>query len=644
MTKIIALIYLIIGSSLLDFGPGKTELLEQAEEAFYDENYNLALIRYNELEKSYPETTEHLYHKYIVEHMTTKRGGDLSNLLDMAATKGKEDVYYNYWLGKIYMKRYDFDQAKNRMETFLLSKAEKNEMLLAEISDLLRWIDQAKIAHSNPNDYSIEPLPKGINTANQEISPAFFGGHDELVFLSDRKAPDPIDFEKSKFLAYHVVKTGEEWSNPTLLEKLPEFTFEKAKIEIVEDVKQLFYFTEQYEGDLYYNKYEENSEWSSPIEFDAKIRNKNIESHFYINDAMNHILFASGKPYNHDIWQTQLIDGNWSSPKPISGSVNTEFDEDSPFLSHDGKKLFFSSERPSGIGGYDIFVSTWNDDTKAWGQPVNMGFPINTMDDDIYFEVLPGDEKGFLASNRLHSEGGFDLYYFHKEKKITVAGKVLNKDSDTPMTGASVRLHPKSYEDESFGATTDENGEFEMKIFNREEYVVEVLVNNEKVYSGDYTSSGSYTATELSLNLNVSLPSSELEEKILAEEVSKTSEDDAEAKFEAVEETIYFPFASAELSEKSLNALAVIIEKMKNREDVRVEIAGHTDNVGSEEFNMMLSKRRANSVKDYLLNKGVEAKSISVKALGSSQPVSSNSNETDGRNLNRRSKIVVKKK
>ncbi|MFT6883199.1 MAG: outer membrane protein OmpA-like peptidoglycan-associated protein [Marinoscillum sp.] len=655
MIKILALTYLFFGLMVTpQIDPDKGKLLSKAEEAFYNEDYKLALILYNDLEKNFPESTEHLYHKYIVEHLSDNRGGDLSKLLSMEVTKGQEDIYYEYWMGKIYMKRYEFDKASERFKSFLSKNIERSDMIEAEVQSLLRWIDQAKDWHSRPSDYQIESLAEGINTVDQELSPSFFKDFNQLVFISDRQSPDP-NYEQSQYLAYQSIKTEGNWSSPTAIEEFPYFNFNKAKIEGIEDKTQLYFFVDP-NSSLYYHNYEEGETWSAPLKLETKVKSKDVISHFYINQDITHIIYVTGSPYNHDIWQSKLVNGSWSSPQGIK-EINSEFNEDSPFLSEDGKKLYFSSARPSGVGGYDIYVSNWNESDNKWGTPENLGFPINTMDDELYFEVLPNQDKGFFASNRLNSLGGFDLFYFYKDEKIILSGKVTNKETNLALVNATVTLNPKSNESKPFVTNTNDNGLFSLSINNRQEYSVEVSVNDDKVFEGNYSSKDSYSAEKLTLNIEASLPESVyIASKTTNTYPSNTSQSKENKGTEStpvnsasqkttdlkgnVQGFVYFSVASAQLSEKSNKELMPIYEALAQNKNLKVFIAGHSDILGVEEFNTEISKRRAESVQNFLISKGISKDRISIKGYGSTKPMATNDVEENGRELNRRAEII----
>lgn len=644
------------------------KFIKQGEYAFYDENFQLALEIWAKMEAKYPEEKRHLYNKYIAEHLTNKRGSDLSNLLAFEATKGRSDKFYNYWMGRIHMLRYEFDEARERFNALLKMKVFLSDEIKEEIRFLLKWIDRVEPYHLNPDEYDFEHLPAGINTEFSEISPAFFNESRDLLFASDRDFEGDRIFETSEYQIYHAQRDGDAWTPAKPLVILGTFSYDNSKVEIIEKDQRVYIYDPKAK-DLLYSHYD-HGEWSTPAEFDTKIRSKQLQSHFFINDEENVILYAAGDKDDHDIWQTRLIDGKWTTPEPIPGQVNSSyFDDDSPFLSHNGKILYFSSNREESLGGYDIYRSRLDTVTGKWSAPENMGFPINTMDDDINFEMTPSDLSGYLSSNRLHSLGSFDLYFFKVADKITIKGVVLDKKTNQLIEGVTVEFHPSKYEDEQFVGKTDALGEYTTKIFNEEEFKVEVYLHKQKLTEQRFKSYIPLHSDHLTLNLEVDIPE-ELRPKTttVAQQpaVEKPTEEpqedyseiykgnDKEENIEiemignkfragqkAIVNNIYFDFESAKLKPESDQVLDLILATMNKHPKLRVEIAGHTDNIGTESFNLTLSQKRAEAVTQYLSTHGISADRLVPKGYGEAFPMASNDDEKNGRELNRRIEIIV---
>ena len=612
---------------------------------FYQEDFKEVLDMSVVLEEQYPKETDHYYYKYIAQLLTIDRGGDLQKLLDLEDEKGKTDKFYNYWLGRIHLSRYEFEDAKEHLDAFMKLDVYKSSIILKETRDMLNTIKKAIPYYDNPDDYEVERLPEGINTIYSEISPAFFNGHEELVFASNKNLTGSFH-EEPVYTIYHSVKEDGEWTAPSAISTLGTFEHENAKIEIINEDNRLYMYSPQNGGDLIYSEYR-NESWSPPKEFDQSLRDRYIENHFFINDSEDLIMFV--KDYN--IWETRLQNGTWTAPKPIKGKVNTSYYEESPFLSHSGTTLYFSSNRPESMGGYDIFKSEFDETTQSWGEPENMGFPINTIDHDINFEVTPSDLNGYFSSDRLHSVGGYDIYYFHKEDKINVKGVVTDLNTGGPAKGVDVRFMPVVYEDEIFHQKTNSNGEFTIPVFTNEKFETEVLIQGESLYKGTFESSIPLDKPNLTVNFEVRVPA-QLKAKTDYTKLYEGSKEDSSVDIEmlgnkfrggrkAVVNNIYFDFQSYRITSDSYPVLQQIYDALNGAPDLAVEIGGHTDNIGTHEYNMELSQKRAEAVRTWLIDKGISGSRVKAVGYGEEVPLASNDDEENGRELNRRIEIRV---
>lgn len=646
MKKITLYILLLLGI-IASQAQSKRQLMNKAEYIFYGEDFKEALRIYEQIEAEHPKETDHLYFKYIAQLLTTHRGQDIDKLLALEEIHGKHDKFYNYWLGRVHMSRYELELAQERFQGFLDVDAYKSEIITKEVRTYLKKLKYAERFYNDPDEYEIEPLPFDVNTPYDEITPAFFSGHDELLFASNR--PVSMKGEAAiNYRIYHSENIQEKWTTPTKLDVFGEMSYENAKIEIIDKDQRLYTFRPEDGGNILYSEFA-NNKWNTLKEFDSKIKNKHIESHFFINDAEDLILFISKARKDKEIWETRLVNGNWTDPAPIKGSINSNYDEESPFLSHDGTTLYFSSNRPESMGGYDVFKSEYDYNIGSWQKPVNMGFPINTIDDEINFEVTPSDQSGYLSSNRLHSNGGYDIYYFHIIDKILIKGKVVD-GSGNPVAGAEVKFHPKVYEDEAFIARTNSDGSYQTLIINKEDFRVEVLVFQTPIHNEDYTSYIPTNSPHLELNIDVSVPAGLKKHKNFAtifegdKGRSNTEIEMIGSKFRVANKivlnNIYFDFQSYQIKTESEEVLNKIFNSLDSNPELRIEIAGHTDNVGTEESNLSLSQKRAESVKKYLTKKGISSDRLETKGYGESQPLASNDDEENGRELNRRIEIT----
>ncbi|SHJ40542.1 WD40-like Beta Propeller Repeat [Reichenbachiella agariperforans] len=633
----------------------KKKLIEQADYYFFQEDFVKALELYSDILDNYPRNHYVQYHKYVAYQLTAGTSENLDSLKEYEANEGKTDKFYNYWLGRIHYNRYEFDIAEKHFQAFLDLDIYKTKEITVETKQRLKETVKAQEFYLSPNEFEVVNLGSPINSAYDDLSPAFFSGHSELMFISSRDyAHEGTDYKKpTTHSVFHCVKTGESWDTPTSIDALGTFTEKNAKIEVVNNDGRLFlYKTEAGKSQLYFSQPIKNS-WSKPIIFDSRLGSANIQSHFFINDAETVIYFSS-KTDNGDLDLYQSIYDparqSWSSPVAVPGLVNSQYDEDSPFLSHDGKTLYFSSNNPESIGGHDIFMSTWNEGSYGWGTPVNLGFPINTINDEINFQMNEDDISGFMSSDRLHGKGGFDIYYFHKQGKVLVEGTVFNNADGSPVANARIDLKPINNDDETFRTHTDQNGHYETEIFTNENFKGLIYVGNQLAHTETFKSEHPEHSKSFEQNFRIDIPEhvEETDFKTLYDKKSEQKYERMEmlgSKFRAGEKAmlrnIYFDVHSAQLTQESYPVLKELYLMLNKNKSLNVEIGGHTDNTGTLQSNMDLSLARAESVKAYLVKQGIATNRLITKGYGPTEPLASNDDEVNGRELNRRIEVRV---
>ncbi|PIB35202.1 hypothetical protein BFP72_07235 [Reichenbachiella sp. 5M10] len=625
----------------------KKKLIERADYYFFKEDFPKALELYDEILNNYPKNHYVQYHRYVAYQLTDGRGESLDALKEYEANEGKTDKFYNYWLGRIHYNRYEFDISAKHFQAFLDLDIYKTREITKETEDRLKQAKEAEKFYLNTTDFEIVNMGTPINSPLDDVSPAFFSDHSELLFASSRSnAPS--------FNIYHATKSSVGWNAPTELKQLGEFTLDNAKIEVVNNDGRLFMYKDDESAKGLFFSQPSGDQWGSPVEFDTKLGTQaRIESHFFIDDAETTVYFSSkSEKGNLDLYQSiyNPKSGQWSAPVAVPGLVNSNYDEDSPFLSHDGQTLYFSSNNPASIGGYDVFKSEWDAQSYQWKKPVNMGFPINSTDDEINFQLNEDNISGFFSSNRLRGIGGFDIYYFHKQGKVLVEGFIYDNATASTLANVRIDFHPINYDDEIFRTYSKSDGSFEMEIFTEEEFNVKLFMNNQLAHTARILSDHPEHNKSFERDFHIDIPE-HVEETDFKTLYDKNSEQKYEkmdmlgSKFRAGEKAmlnnIYFDIHSAHLTSDSYEVLGELHDMLEDTPTLDIEIGGHTDNTGTLEGNMKLSLARANAVRDYLIQKGIDPKRMVCKGYGPTQPLASNDDEVNGRELNRRIEIRV---
>lgn len=626
------------------------KLMEEADMTLYREQFEAAIAKYDEVLDKKPDHSRAKYHQLIAKHLSSFRGKDLKDLLAFEDTQGHTDKFYNYWMGRVHLVRYEFELAERHFDAFLDLDTYKSKEIINETLDFKDIIARAKDYYNHPSEFELEQLDYPINSKHADLSPGYFNDHNELVFTSSRPTSD---WKKSPndFLVFHTLKKSSNgWSTPEVLRNIGVLPFNAPRVEVVNEDGKLFIYKNQNGGDLFFSSPKEFG-WTIPEEFDSKITTTRLESDFFINDEENQILFASKRGGNGlDIYESVLkIDGTWSTPKPIAGKVNSRFDEDSPFISHDGQTLYFSSNRPESMGGFDVFQSQYNSVTKTWSEPVNLGFPINTIDDEINYQLQEDNLSGFLSSNRLHSLGDYDIYYFHKEGQAKLKGTIVDEKGQ-PMANAIVKYHPEKYLDESFSAMTDENGNYQLQLFSNESYRVEVFDDLTLVHEDKFNSTitGHNKLLKNDLNLVEVVKKEQTDFVALYEggpEEQSESLSMLGSKFrvgqKAVLRNIYFQSGSAAINLEAAPVIEQVVTVLTDYPEIKLEIGGHTDNRETRGNRNETSLMRAETVKNQLVLQGIDPSRVVTRGYADSEPLASNDDEEDGRELNRRIEVRV---
>lgn len=666
----------------------------KAEETFFDERFAEAVPLYEavlEIDSVYEDVP---YRLEIAKLLSDRQYTDISQLVAYETVMSKQDKFYYYWKGRVLLTEYKFEEAISSFNTFIKRPEKKSPLIIKEAE---KWIQNAKTAKNlfdNPEDYEIHLLQKGVNTASAELSPVFFADKEELLFLSNRDESKP-----DEFLIYHTRHEGNRaWSEPSVVYNVGKFTRDNANIEVVDEDGRLFQFRTKKGGDLFYSEPTDSKDgWSNPQEFDSKITTTHLSSHFFINEHEDRIIFAkevgSKKEPNLDLYESfkDPQSGKWSKPSVFANNINSEYNEDSPFLSADEKTLYFASDGHETMGGYDIFKCEYNESTNQWSEPVNLGFPINSPDDEIHFKLNPDQRSGYFTSNRLNTFGDYDIFFFWEVNTVRVRGRVLNGATGEPITDARIFFRPIEYTDLYYFSEINAQGEYSTQITSDDIFKIEIKFDDNSILEleeFEIHETGGTTTTHIKDfyvgDLSAAVVEEDDSEEIIivaggvdkpveqpstptpSEPVTKPTIDVSDTRVEkeirysepsdvpiaeladydgarkAITRNIYFQFDDAQVRDSSLPVLNDLLNLMRNKPGLIIEIAGHTDNIGSKAINNAVSQRRAQAVKNWLVKNGIDASRLIARGYGEQIPLATNDDEFEGRELNRRIEIIVR--
>ncbi|MBT33336.1 MAG: hypothetical protein CMO01_27045 [Thalassobius sp.] len=642
--------------------------------------------------------------------------------------ESKQVPEYTIFLAMAYHLNEDFSNAEktiNEIQDSVFS--EKVNLSLTK-----NYITNAKTTFGKESKLTVQNMGESINTSQHEYGIAAFADHHTLLYTSrpDLWDQDTLKNKTYKYENIFLVELDSNyyWDKPNYFTN-PDLHGNDAIIQVFNNDQNLLIYQN---GDLYIaDRVDDYWEKGKLI---REIATPGNESHGFMADNGSTLYFASNFDSHDgtlDLYVTKLDEeGEWSEPQPLLG-LNSPYDEDSPFLADDGY-LYFSSKGHSSIGNFDIFRSRYIDSLQQWEEPENLGYPVNSVFDDIYYTKY--GRLSYFSSLRPGGNGGMDLYRVLPFDAILIEGTLTDEESGELITNSKKTL---KFDKEVFEVSTDDEGKYvlEMPITSDTYFHIENVANSSEqnivFHFGDTTQPQKFLAVPLISdgknipiakfdthpdNLSVqeqkelqnkaktdSISTEEniqqdsvSEENVVTEELITKSEEEniiddnntdiAENTVESTESLngdenvivqseeniqpnvdnislnqeksfennptianlkngkssnlfLYFDSNAAMINEVFYAGLDEIADYLIQEKDFIIEIGGHTDNVGSEYYNKELSERRAKSIALYLIERGVDKSRIIATGYGESQPIASNDDEKDGRELNRRVEI-----
>ena len=383
--------------------------------------------------------------------------------------------------------------------------------------------------------------------------------------------------------------------------------------------------------DLYFSAFS-NGKWSEPYNLGSPVNTSHWESTPSISADGRTLFFSSSRPGGFggkDIWLTRLNENNkWTEPVNLGSEINTAGNEMSPFIHFDGKTLYFASDGLVGMGGYDLFVTRMKDDS-TWTTPQNLGYPINTFNDEMGLIIESGGKKAYFSSTRDKSKGkdifAFDLYESARPNPVSyLKGKVFDKETGK-LLKADYELINLSTGKVLIKNSTDETGNFLVCLPSGYNYGINVSKPGYLFYSENFMFEGIHTVSEPYIK-RIVLNQAKVGEKMQLANV-------------------FYEVDSWQLKQESMTELNNLVNLLSENKNLAMEIGGYTDSTGSLQYNMALSEKRALSVVNYLIKNGISSERLKYKGYGNQFPLGDNVT-IEGRKLNRRTeaKIIELKK
>lgn len=479
--------------------------------------------------------------------------------------------------------------------------------------------------NNSSKSYVFNPVNLGdqINTKESEYFPSIPIQSDKIIFTR-RLNNWNEDF-------YGSVKSGGKWDKAIPLPGNINTPQNEGAQNISQDASWLIFTgCTRANGfgdcDLYIS-YATSEGWSEAINLGNKINTDQWDSQPSLSPDKRDLYFASrrfGGLGGSDLYVSHLgPNGRWSDPINLGPEINTAGDESSPFIHADNQTLYFTSNTLPGYGEADLFLTRKVNDGK-WGRPQNLGYPINTIHHDGTLFIAADAKTAYYSSDRSDTRGALDIYSFvlrediRPFKTLWVNGKVFDKKTAVGLP-SSVELIDLATKQIISKVQTDEKGNYLITLPVGKDYAFNVARRGYLFYSDNFS-------------LREKSPDSTYKKDIPLQPL--------EANAIVVLKNIFFDFNKYELKSESQIELDRLVQLLKENPTVRIQIEGHTDNIGKAADNLRLSENRARSVIAYLTQKGIAANRLSAKGAGASKPVGQNNTEA-GRAQNRRTELKV---
>lgn len=521
---------------------------------------------------------------------------------------------------------------------------------------------------ANPVDVKIESAGPVLNSTFPDFAPVISADEKVMIFTSRRTGSTGglLDETGQYFEDIYISKkVNGKWGTPQNIGENINTDGHDASIALSADGSELFIYKDDGGGDIYYCKERPDGTWSKPLPIEGSVNSRSsYENAAAVSPDGTTLFFASNREGGYgglDLYMVKMNDkGFWGKPVNLGPVINTAEDDEGPFMDFDGMTLYFSSRAHKGMGGFDIFKTYYDSTRSEWVEPINMGYPINSADNDIYF-VLSGDgSHGYYASAKDDGIGEKDIYMISmppREDKqaliekmkamhldvqpvavtpdavpvvdavllpITIKGVIKDAETGLPIL-TSVQLTDANGEVVSVVMANDK-GMYSFVVQNADpsQYTLSAEKDGYGFVNKTFTVPGKTTsAQEITQNLTL--------KKLAVGNIY-------------VLRNIYFDFDKATLKSTSNKELNNLLELLQKNPAMEIEISGHTDNKGSDEYNLVLSRKRAQAVVNWLVSKGISKNRLTYAGYGESRPLATNDDEEEGRELNRRTEFKIIKK
>jgi tetratricopeptide (TPR) repeat protein len=598
-----------------------------------------------------------------------------------------------YFLGQAYHYSDKFDSAilfydrYNRVLARSLSLDKSNK--INEVNRKIFECRNAVIYKEHPVDVKISDLSINVNSEYPDYAPTLSEDESLLVFTSRRPGDNLNERVAVDHEYYEEVYVSEKVNGVWQQAKNPgaplNTGYHNASVALSPDGMEMIIYHDTGGGDLLLSTRTNGGSWSAPKPMDG-INTEYLESSATITEDDKTIYFTSNRPGGYggtDIYVCELgRGGRWTNVRNLGPIVNTEMDEEGVFISANGRHLYFSSNGLAGMGDLDIYRSAYDSVKEEWGEPVNLGYPINSPENDVYFVLNASEEFAYMSSVRSDNQGEQDIYmidmrnwkpvYLDRPEYAEVFAEAPKKVADPVVPPAMAVIAPVSGDEEKAAIEPSERTasrpvtstvnitwhvadaasgrplDTEIHMTDKRGKYIDIIKKNPGVYGASLVlfadstarymieiAQGEYLPFRSSLYFHgAGMADEEITENVKLRRIP------SETHVVNVGYVLNVYFSHDGVEPLSYEGIRNLLQMMKASPTMRVEIGGHTDAFGPDAYNATLSRRRADNVRNMLVKGGADGARITAVGYGESRPIDSN-DTMEGRRLNRRIEFTI---
>ena len=540
--------------------------------------------------------------------------------------KNYKNVYYS--LGKVYFSKGMYEQSAAQISK-LRNLGIDNDRILVDVAELNRNLDFAIENIKNPIDIQPRPLPNIINSFPLQYFPVLTADEQAIIYTVRLG----VQFHDDENIVISEKNAEGNWGKPRSISPNINSQFNEGTCTISADGRILIFTT--CEGretfgscDLFITT-KIGDEWSVPKNLGRNVNSRSWDSQPALSADGRKLFFISdrgGGFGKRDIWMSEKDAQNqWNKAVNLGSDINTKDDEVSPFIHVNGTTLLFASRGYPGFGGFDLYKSELSD--TIWSSPENLGYPLNTHEDQVSLFVSTDGKHGYYSFERKWqtSENQSFLYEFEfpesgilENRSVYLTGNIYDEETKKPLD-ATIELYPLGSDQPTTIFTSDAvTGEY-----------FSILTENSNIVL--YIDRKGYFFQSQTFEINDEIGGS-IRKDIFLKPIKKGNSMRLN--------NIFFEFNSANLTDNSKTELNKVVRFLTENTDIKITISGHTDDQGSNEYNLILSKKRAKAVYDFLIEHGINSLSLTYNGFGESQPLSAGKDEKS-RKLNRRIEFSI---